>query len=376
MNIGTPPQKINAYLNPNTYCVEMLSPKSNITNNYFPYESTTFQIDKVQNQNNMFKLIDSYDVYNLNKNQSYKLSFVTSETLNITDNKDISLIPDIGINNPMAWYGFFYSCNNFIYDLKINRAIDFKIYSIKYNNKFGGEFIIGNDLSKYDPAHYKEEQYYTKYFVHDFMFTYDEIYMKYPWNKTDYLNITGNSNKKEAIINLNSGLIIGKYNQQNSKLGNEFYIYSCNHMQFTGQANPRYQTINYYKEFINLVINSKSFEYDFELTNKDLFEQIYSRDYFLIIFPKNIKDQKNKDIWYLGEPFYKKYPFTINLDAKTLGFYLDKKIIKAKVNNTTGLIDNKPNNNSKLKNILIRIGEICFGIGLPYFLLFFNHFFP
>ena len=67
-------------------------------------------------------------------------------------------------------------------------------------------------------------------------------------------------------------------------------------MQFTGQADQRYQTINYYKEFINLVFNSKSFEYDFELTNQDLLEQIYSLDYFLIIFPKEIKDQKNKDI--------------------------------------------------------------------------------
>ena len=61
----------------------------------------------MQNQNNMFKIIDSDDVYNLNPNESYKLSFVTSETLNITNNEEISLIPDIGINNPMAWYGFF-----------------------------------------------------------------------------------------------------------------------------------------------------------------------------------------------------------------------------------------------------------------------------
>ena len=155
----------------------------------------------------------------------------------------------------------------------------------------------------------------------------------------------------------------------------DLIIYSCNHMQFTGQANPRYQTINYYKEFINLVINSKSFEYDFELTNKDLFEQIYSRDYFLIIFPKNIKDQKNKDIWYLGEPFYKKYPFTINLDAKTIGFYLDKKDIYKKINDTKS--ENKKDNtgekniimkdsNSKVKNILIKIAEVMIVILLIF----------
>ena len=146
-------------------------------------------------------------------------------------------------------------------------------------------------------------------------------------------------------------------------------------MQFTGQANQRYQTINYYKEFINLVFNSKSFEYDFELTNKDLFEQIYSKDYFLIIFPKAIKDPKNKDIWYLGEPFYKKYPFTINLDAKTIGFYLDKKDIYKKINDTKSEIkkdntgENKiimKDNNSKVKSILIKIAEVIIVILLIF----------
>ena len=144
-------------------------------------------------------------------------------------------------------------------------------------------------------------------------------------------------------------------------------------MKFTGQDNPRYQKTNYFEEFPKLVINSKYFEYDFELTNKDLFEQIYSRDYFLIIFPKNIKNQINKDIWYLGEPFYKKYPFTIDFDAKTIGFYLNNEDIYNKVKDTKNTINKDNNNdkniimednNSKIKNILIKIAEILFGIGL------------
>ena len=52
-----------------------------------------------------------------------------------------------------------------------------------------------------------------------------------------------------------------------------------------------------------------------------------------------------------------------------LGFYLDKKIIiEPKLNETNDIINdvNKSDNNknSNLKNILIRIGEICIGIGL------------
>ena len=140
-------------------------------------------------------------------------------------------------------------------------------------------------------------------------------------------------------------------------------------MQFTGQSSQRHQTINYYSEFPKIVINSKSFEYDFEILTKDLFEQIYSRDYFLIIFPKNIKDMKNKDIWYLGEPFYRRYPFTVNLDAKTLGFYLDKKINDTKNENKKDNSEKNiimKDNNSKIKNILVKIAEVMIVILLIF----------
>ena len=92
----------------------------------------------------------------------------------------------------------------------------------------------------------------------------------------------------------------------------------------------------------------------------------------MIVFPKTIKDKTDKDIWYLGEPFYKKYPFTINLDAKTIGFYLDKHDYYNKNNNTKGIDNNNKgnddkiieDNNSKVKKILITIIEIIFCVAL------------
>ena len=294
----------------------------------------------------------------------------------------------------MIYYGYLYTCNSFIYDLKLMNSIDKQIFSIKCNDKIGGEFIIGNELTKYDSILFKEEKYYTKYFSWDFMFMYDNIYLKNSLNKIEYLNITGNTNKRQAIININSGLIIGteefrnhiheiffkdlieknicnldliEFSHSDTKYGNEFYVYNCNHKQLTGQDNQIHNSKNYYISFPNLLFNSKSFEYDFELTNNDLFEQIYSREYFLIILPKTIKDKTDKDIWYLGSPFYKRYPFTINLDAKTIGFYLDKKEINPKINETKSTIakdKDKENNNSKVKKILIKIGEVLLGLGL------------
>ena len=394
MDIGTPPQKILASLNTNSYCFEFKPTKSNSSNIFYPYKSTTFKIDKIENtQNKLIKYITSNDIFNFHTKERYKLSFIISGNLNESTAINSSLIPDIGINNPVPFYGIFYLCKNLITDLKDLKEIDKKIFSIKYEDDLGGLFIIGNNLCKYDSFHFKEEQYYTKYFVWDFMFTYDNIYIKNYLNKIDYLNITGNNIMKEGKINLNSGLIIGtldfknfiyekffknlieknicsldlvKYNGEKTyfDLGNDFYIFSCDHMQFTGQINQGYRKINYYSEFPNLMINSKSFEYDFELTSKDLFKKIFDKDYFLIVFPESVKDQKNKDIWYLGGPFYKKYPFTIDLDAKTIGFYLNKKDVNKKINDSEN-IKNKDNNrgknkitndnNSKIKTILIRI---------------------
>ena len=405
MTIGSPVQKVDTYLNPDSSCFQLISSESNSINNYYPYKSTSFNQNQIEKISPNLKSVN--DIIIFAPNETYKMNFVFKNDEKLNENaENESFIPEIGINIPNIYSGIvIYSCPNFIYDLRNEKAIDKTIFSIKYDNRYGGKFIIGGDLSKYDPAHFKEEQYHAKYFYSKFEFRYNNIFIKDYWNKTTYMNITGKGLQKDLEINLNSGFIIGTedfknfihnyffkylvekkiceldlvtYNQTDKKFGNEFYIYNCNHMKFTGQASPRFQTINYYKEFPSLIINSNYFEYDFELTNKDLFEQIYSRDYFLIIFPKNIKDKYNKDRWYLGEPFYKKYPFTIDLDAKTIGFYFNKKDAYQKVNKENIIIDDNKNNkndnntinkeknenDSKIKDILIKFLEICLGIGL------------
>ena len=117
MNIGSPFQKINAYLSPETYCFEFKKSESN----YYPYKSSSFSLNKDESTPiNSFNYITSSDIFNFNnnENESYKLTFRSSGKLNISSNKDISLIPEIGINNPLMYIGSLISCNNFIDDLK------------------------------------------------------------------------------------------------------------------------------------------------------------------------------------------------------------------------------------------------------------------
>jgi hypothetical protein len=120
----------------------------------------------------------------------------------------------------------------------------------------------------------------------------------------------------------------------------EYYIYSCKENSFANKKN------NYYNKFPSLVFSSKSIEYNFEFTNKDLFVQINNKYYFLIIFQTLIKP--GDIIWYLGEPFYKKYTFSLQFDSKAIGFYLNK---SKGIDNNNGLDDN----NFKAKYIIIII---------------------
>ena len=409
LNLGTPLQKINAYLNQDSPCFELkkieLNNESNDIKYYYPNKSESFKVNGVNHE--LPWLINCFDFFYFFENkQKYLLTFaleykdkeIEDKTTDIKT-KNYSYIPDIGISQPVMYIGS--NCPNFIYDLKTLQLISKRIFNIKYYNKFEGEFIIGDNLAKYPKAKVNENDYISKYFYSEFLFSYNSIMMKNSQNKIDYVNITDDKITQKALINLNNGFIIGtedfknyihktyfkflvekgicdvdlvKYNNiTKEKLGNEFYLYHCNYMKLTGQYNQRHGGINYFKEFPNLIIRSIYFEYDFELTNQELFEQIYSRYYFLIIFRKNYpKNEKNT--WYLGEPFYKKYPFTIDFDANTLGFYLnknDKKENKETINsdedenNIKENIDNNNNdisNNSKIKKIFIKIGEIIIGI--------------
>jgi len=136
--------------------------------------------------------------------------------------------------------------------------------------------------------------------AHEYKKKIDEIYFKDLINKNicriDEVNYSYNLRK---IVNI------------------EYYVYSCDEKLFTN-----YNNINYYNNFPSLIFCSKDIEYNFEFTNKDLFEHIINRYYFLVIFQKTF--MKKDQLWYLGEPFYKKFPFSLDLSDNIISFYLEK----------------------------------------------------
>ena len=68
-------------------------------------------------------------------------------------------------------------------------------------------------------------------------------------------------------------------------------------------------------KYIELTFYHRELNFNFTFTYEDLFIESDNGYYFLVIF-----DYKNSDVWKFGYPFFKKYNFVFNHDAKIMGF--------------------------------------------------------
>ena len=341
LNIGTPIQKARATLNLGSSCFYFSNDSSN-NNNYHPINSSSFNLNgKSTVFNNLINANDILYFQDIKKSQ--KLPFLLD---NNTVEK-INYMAKIGLNYPFSNIGriILYPCPSFLYELKQAKVIDKMMWTIKYNSKYNGEFIIGDDLSKYDEDKYPNEFYKTTYFDLQYSIIFDSIYILNKINNSIQYIVDSKSINifRKASIKINSGLIIGTSEYKNFidtnffnnlikkeicqvDCVNYYLIYSCN-TEFSRS------TTNYFSEFPDLIFKSTKLEYNFILKNNDLFEPISGKYYFLIIFKNNATNITN-NFWHLGEPFYKKYPFSINVDSKTIGFYLNEEANNKKENNT------------------------------------------
>jgi len=371
MNIGNPSIKINASLNLKSSCFYFSKDDTN-TNNYYPINSSSFKLNGKSKMYSNLRIANDI-IYFQDIKRIQKLSFLL---MNDTDMniKNHNYMPIIGLDYPFVTYGrfFFSTCPNFFNDLKQARLIKKMIWTIKFNSKYNGEFIFGDDLSEYNGSIYHEELYTKTYYDPQYSIIFDSIYTINKMNNRIKYITDNDSNKmnRKVFININSGVIIGTKEYKNYidsiffnnliqrkicqiDCVNDYFIYSCNNElnERTSQENP---STSYYNEFPELIFSSKKLEYNFIFKSKDLFEQIFDKYYFLIIFKNNTKDN-SKDSWYLGEPFYRKYTFSMDLDSRTIGFYFkeeenDNLANNIKNNNkidNTKIMDNMNKDNNK-----------------------------
>ena len=383
LNIGKPFSKIDAILNQNSssfiFTKKELHKEHLINNYYSPNDSSTYNLLKKHPKIFSKYLKYAQDLFHFNNtNEDILFNFLIENKNTLDKGKDLlkyDYLPEIGINSGEEND---YNYPNFFSELKNKKIINENCFTIIFNNSVnktdeeGGNIIFGNDLSVNNLIDYKNYLIYKLNFTDKFSFEINSIYA---FNNSESKIIYDNSKNKYniekrrgALIDINSGFIIGSEdfmnyietiyfgeliernicnkdlvkieNDDNSEENyTEYYIYNCYDMMIEGRI-EKISNVNYYEKFPKIVFNSELLGVNFEFKKEDLFKEIFSRYYFLIIFKNNNSTKtKEKNIWYLGQPFLKKYPISINYDSKTISFFFKKetkeiiKQIKTMMNN-------------------------------------------
>ena len=306
-------------------------------------------------------MINGYDYISFDNNkEKYNISFyfqiIKDNNINLKDITDKEYFAKIGINKPIYYTS--YECPNFITEMKAKADLYKYTFSFEFISVNKGNLIIGDELYNYNNKKYFKSQYISSYSNDDYELFFNDIIV---YNNKANISFNGTY----GSIALNLGVIIGTKEYKHviddllfNKLIDEkicqidiveynntqnYYVYSCNIDKFNIKIFPK------------LIFVSKNYLYNFELYYTNLFIKSNSKYYFLIIFKANNNNNlSNKNIWILGQPFYKKYSFTINVDAKLIGLYNPiLPIDKEELQNMTGEKSNIQNNNIFKKVFLI-----------------------
>ena len=375
-SIGENPQIANGIINKDLSCFELIEEKNisfdkNSLKFFSPRKSTSVklrkEVIKISYQPDEYMALGSdFFSFNEKNNMSFLFKRVKNEDeINFDEIKNNNYIVKIGMILPSREM----KCPQFFHDVKKVANLSKYIISFEFdenNNK--GNLIFGDELFNYKNTKYFESQYVGSYSSQNHQIYFNEAKMILNSDNTN-INISQGTN---SIFDYNLGFIIGLDNYKklidlhffddllNKKIcsydnvhfnNTNFIVYSCNEGNFESKI----------KSFPKLIFVSKNFEYNFELTYADLFTKINNKYYFLVIF----KEKSEKNTWIFGQPFYKKYQFTINLDQNWVGFYnpnKEKIIPQKQESSTSGM--------SKTSKVLLIVGLVILFIGISVGMFF------
>ena len=364
VKIGNPPQNIIAFVN-SIYDKLLIGELWDLPNNIYPDD---FYLGYQYNKSSSFINL-TYENETINTDKSIFLgeeSLYLYTNINNIKEKKFTCFSNFKfrfenkiINNNNSLYGVTIGLTldeynyetNFMKQIRLRNIINSYIISFEYTNDNEGMIIIGQYLHECFPEKYKKEHFKSFYsyqprtmYLTNFVINFDEIY-SYNKNEKYFLQKTTKSN-----IILNSGLIVGTNEYM------QFIInYYFNKYIDTNTCEMNYTSDDFFdsfliischdnenftlEEFPPLNFEIKSQNITFEFTYKDLFKKINDKYYFLIIF-----ERFKVGYWRFGKPFYSKYTFVYNGDAKTIGFYLNKSN-----NNNNGNANNNDNKKEEEK---------------------------
>ena len=345
IKVGTPPQKVTHFINPNDRIFQF----KNLEINY--------NINKFNNSISKF-LNSQLFSFDSDKSSSYHGSFSDNFIFDINDKEEKIEVKNLNFTiyynnrNDIKKYGIiglqtmfendeinnnysFKELYSFIDQLKkLNIITEYSFFFLyNENNIFENPINLGKIIIGEYPHQFKENQIYKK----------DEEIKIYSssnsfWSISSDEIIFGNYIKKNIRLefDFNSKFIKGS-NDLNDKLISIFFdelieqnlckneiisenkgifpyeIYSCINNEIVNEKIKQLPQLNFIDKKSNITF---SFDY------KDLFQLFPDKNifYFMIIF-RIEKYVFLTDTWTVGEIFLKKYPGTFNLESKTISFY-------------------------------------------------------
>lgn len=408
IRLGTPIQDIYSVLNPSSSCFTFIEKmkSNNINKNqiskYTPKKSLTFLLNKNTKGMTAEDLFLFKDENNKNILKNIHIPF--SLDLDLGEiNEETEFISELGLNSKFGLKDR--KCPNFMSELKKKKNIKEKIFSLVYNYETEGYLFIGNSLYNIDADKYKKNNFFKinvnrdkngvkwniifdKVYIHDSFLEGNstlsnksnggKIYLnaKQVNIKIDQKIIIGTSEYKKMIDNLYFNKLIKSnickyeiipFNSRN------YYIYSCTALLFatfeTSYPDDDYyqEPVYHYLHFPNLIFQSYTLRYSFELKYEQLFQLLGERFYFMVIFDSD-EENRNSQEWTIGEQFIKKHTFSFNIDRKSILFYNEKQFNdKFEENdifegaNEIDILSKRDNKNIFIIIILI-VGAICFSI--------------
>ena len=369
VKIGTPPQDVISFINAyydNLLIGELFPIPNNVFNNslYLGYhysKSLSFiNLTSEDSPNNKDSSIEIFtgkdnlylytDINDIKYNKYTYFSNFKFNFENIIMHKNNSLY---GLSIGLTLDEYNYS-TNFMRQIHDRNLISSYLVSFEFKNETEGIIIIGKYPHEIYPQKYKEEDYKSFYsyqprtmYLNNFVINFDEIYSFL--NKEKYY--LQKSTKSNLI--LNAGLIIGTNEYLQFIINNFFSKYMSNdtcQMAYTSEDFQSFIVLSCndddnfnIEDFPPLKFKIKSENLTFEFTHKDLFKKINDKYYFLIIFEKFVTGY-----WRFGKPFFFKYTFVYNGDAKTIGFY-------SKINTNNNNEEKKERKKFELKLNTIKI---------------------
>ena len=315
INIGTPSQSLNFYINFNSYHTYILSYNNlrkfkqynqNESSTYilFNNKSTFFQGNEFISGFNssdkitIGKYLKDYDLEFLlikQENPDTKITFAGSLGFKIVD-----------IGEPTALTaGLIYK----LYKKKIIENYKFTLIFNKDNN-YEGKILIGKNIY---------EKYVDDYYSYDHCIIENDYDYNCGWINFEVTMKENQIKLYYVYLKPENGVIIASI-QFKKLLKKEFFEQKIKEKKCY-ELNDKYDFF-YCDDDIDINIENIKFmnkkqKINFEINKDDLIYSYCGKKYFLIVFDKNLMS----NTIYLGIPFLKKYDIIFDQDSRQAGFY-------------------------------------------------------